>query len=145
MKEKSGDRPGREVGETAQAMHHGDDKLFDLLGLHLCLGEELGGTKTQLRHLVVRDLAAGVDDEGEGTEGGLFAKPLDKGESVPIRKGEVKNQQVRATCEAAANSLPACGGVLDGDVGLAKAGDDDAGEVLVIFDEKNLRWALTAA
>ncbi len=73
-------------------MDHGEDELLDLFGLDLGFGEELGGTEAKLGHLVVGDFAAGVDDEGKGTHAGLFAEPLDQGEAVTVRKGEVEDE-----------------------------------------------------
>lgn len=83
----SGDRGGSEIGDRAQAMDHGDDEFFYFFRLHLCLGEELGGAEPQLAHLVIGDLATGVDDERQGAEAGLLAKPLDEGEAIAVREG----------------------------------------------------------
>lgn len=70
---------GREVGEAAaNAVDHGEDQFFDLLGLDLGLGEEFGGAEAEFCHLGLRDFAAGVDDQGKSTQGGLLAKPFDE-------------------------------------------------------------------
>jgi hypothetical protein len=45
---------GCEVGVfAAEALHHGEDKFFNLLGLYLGLGEELGRAEAQLGHLIL--------------------------------------------------------------------------------------------
>src|SRR5258705_11730275 len=74
---------GGEVSELgANGVDHGEDKFFDLLRLDLGFGEELGGAEAELGHLDLGDLAAGVDDQREGAEGGLLAQPLDEREAV---------------------------------------------------------------
>src|SRR5271168_4945510 len=86
---------GGEVGELgANAVDHGEDELFDFVGLDFGLGEELGGAETELGHLGLGDLAAGVDDQGEGAEGGLLTEPLDEREAVAVGEGEVEDEQV---------------------------------------------------
>src|ERR1700760_2978848 len=87
----SGRAGGGEVGEFgADAVDHGEDEFFDFLGLDLSFGEELGGSEAELGHLGLGDLAAGVDDERQGAEGGLLAKPLDEREAVAVGEGEVE-------------------------------------------------------
>ncbi len=83
----SGDRGGREIGDGSQAVDHRDDEFFYFFRLYLCLGEELGRAEPQLAHLVVGDLATGVDDERESAQTGLLAKPLDKGEAIAVGEG----------------------------------------------------------
>src|ERR1700722_10266844 len=47
----SGGAGGGEIGEFgAEAVDHGEDEFFDLLGLNLGLGEDLGGAETELGH-----------------------------------------------------------------------------------------------
>ena len=127
-----------EVRKTTEALDHGDDEFFDFLGLHFGFGEELGGAETEVGFFAVGDVPAGVDDEREGSEGGLFAEPLDEGETVSVGQGEVEDEQIGAARNAAPDGLLARGGVLDADVCFLEAGDNDAGEVLVVFDEEHL-------
>ncbi len=72
------------TAEATEALHHREDELFELLRLDPRLGKELGWPKAELRPLGVRDLAAGVDDEGKGIEAGLLAHPLDVGEAISV-------------------------------------------------------------
>src|SRR6266436_4030144 len=104
---------GGEVGELgADAVDHGKDELFDFLGLDLGLGEELGGSEAELGHLGLRDVAAGVDDQRQGAEGGLLAKPLDEREAVAVGEGEVEDEKVRWAGDAVADGRLAGGGVV---------------------------------
>ncbi len=135
----SGSGDGSEISEATEAMNHGENELFDLFGLHLRLGEELGRAKAQLRHFTIRDLAAGVDDEWERAQARLLTEPLNEGEAVAVGKGEIEDKQIGAARDATANSLLARAGVVDRHVGVPEAGDDDAGEVLVILNEQDLR------
>src|SRR4051812_47032233 len=71
---------GGEVGKLgANALDHREDEFFDLLGLDLGFGEELGWSEAELGHLGLGDFAAGVDDQRQGAEGGLLAEPLHQG------------------------------------------------------------------
>ncbi len=89
----------------ANTMDHGEDELFDLVGLNLRFGEELSGAEAKLGHLGLGDLAAGVDDQRQGTQGRLLAKPFDQGETVAVGQGKVEDQQVRRTCDALPDRL----------------------------------------
>ena len=113
--------------------------------LDLCLGEELSGSEAELGHFVIGDLAARVDDEGQAAHAGLLAEPFDEGEAVAIGQGEVEDEQIRPAGEAAPDSLLAGRGVVDVHIGLAEAGDDDAGEIFVIFDEEDLGGTVAGA
>jgi hypothetical protein len=126
---------------VAETLDHGEDEFFDLLRLDLGFDEELGGTKTKLGHLLVGDLAAGVDDQRQGAEGWLLAEPFDEGEAVAIGKGKVEDEQVRATRQALAYGLLARVGVFDVDGGVMEAGDNDAGEVFIVLDEQDVGGA----
>ena len=101
---------------TAEALDHVEDELFDLAGLDLGLGEELGGAELELLHFKLGDLAAGVDDEGQGAEGGLLAEPIDEGEAVSVGKGEVEDEEVRRGVDGSGHGLFAGGGVIDADL-----------------------------
>ncbi len=68
-------------------MHDVQDQFFDLVGLDFCLGEELGWAQLELRHFVVGDLAAGVDDQGQGPEVGLLAESVCELEAIAIGQG----------------------------------------------------------
>ncbi len=134
---------GGEIGEPgAHALDHGKDELFDLLGLDLGLGEELGGAEAKLGHFDVGDLAAGVDDQGKSAEGRLLAEPLDEREAVAVGEGEVEDEEVGTAVDAVPDGLLAGGGVVDVDGGVLEAGGEDAGEVFVIFDEKDVGRAV---
>ena len=122
-------------------MNHRKDEFFDFLGLNLGFGEEFGGAEAELGHLDVRDLAAGVDDQGQGGEGRLLAKPLDEGEAIAVGKGEVENEEIGAAGDALPDGLLAGGGVVDVDGCVLEAGNDDAGEVFVVFDEEDVGGA----
>ena len=122
-------------------MDHGEDEFFDLLGLDLGFGEELGGAEAELGHLGVGDLAAGVDDQRQGAEGGLLAEPLDEREAVAVGEGEVEDEQVGRAGDALPDGLLAGGGVIDVDGCVLEAGDEDAGEVFVVFDEQDVGGA----
>jgi hypothetical protein len=106
------------------------------------LDEEFGGSKPQLGHLLVGDFAARVDDERKASECGLLAEPLDQREAVSIGKGEIEDKDVWSAREALADRLLAGCGVIDVDGGILKAGDDDRGEIFVVFDEQNVCGAV---
>ena|ERR1700678_3853052 len=89
----------------ADAVDHGEDELFNFLRLNFGFGEKLGGSEPELRHLGLRDLAAGVDDKGQSAEGGLLTEPVDEGEAVAVREGEVEDEEVRWTRDALPDSL----------------------------------------
>jgi hypothetical protein len=84
---------------------HGEDELFDFLGLDFGLGEEFGGAEAKLGHLGFGDLAAGVNDQRQGAKGGLLAKPLDQREAVAVREGEVEDEKVWWAGDALPNGL----------------------------------------
>ncbi len=133
-----------EVSELgANAVDHGEDEFFDLLRLDLGFGEELGGAEAELGHLDLGDLAAGVDDQGQRTEGGLLAQPLDEGEAVAVGEGEVEDEQVGRAGDALADGRLAGGGVVDADRCILETGGEDAGEVFVVFDEEDVGGALS--
>ena len=119
-------------------MHHGEDEFFDFLRLDLGFGEELGGAETKLGHLGLGDLAAGVDDQRQRAEGGLLAEPFDQREAVAVGQGKVEDEQVGRPCDALPDGHLAGGGVVDVDGGILKAGDENAGEVFVVFDEQDV-------
>jgi hypothetical protein len=119
-------------------VHHGEDEFFDLLGLDLGFGEELGGAEAELGHLGFGDLAAGVDDERKGTEGGLLAEPLDEREAVAVGEGEVEDEKVGRAGDALPDGLLTGGGVIDPYSCVLKAGGEDAGKVFVVFDEEDV-------
>jgi hypothetical protein len=122
---------------------HGEDKLFDFLRLNLGLGEELSRPQAELCHFKLRDFASGVDDEGKGAEGGLLAEPLDEGEAVAVGKCEVEDEEIGRASDALPNGLLAGGGVVDVDGGVLEAGREDAGEIVVIFDEEDVGGAFS--
>ena len=129
----SGRAGGGEVGEFgADAVDHGEDEFFDFLGLDLSFGEELGWSEAELGHFGLGDLAAGVDDQGQGAEGGLLAKPLDEREAVAVGEGEVEDEEVGRPGDALADCLLAGGGVIDAYGCILEAGSEDAGEVFVV-------------
>ena len=114
----------------AEALDDIEDELFDLLGLDFGFGEELGGAKAELGAFGLGDLTAGVDDEGEGAEGGLVAEPVDKGEAVAVGQGEIEDEEVGRSEEAVVDGGLAGAGVEDLHISLLEAGDDDGGEGL---------------
>ena len=132
-----------EVGELgANAVDHGEDEIFDLLRLDLGFGEELGGAETKLGHFDFGDLAAGVNDQRQGAEGGLLAKPLDEREAVAVGEGEIEDEEVggavmhcRMACwrEAAWSMWTAAFWKLA----------EDAGQVFVVFDEQDIGGAFS--
>src|SRR5580704_16881335 len=135
---------GGEVSKLgANAVDHGEDELFDLLGLDLGFGEELCGSEAELGHFGLGDLAAGVDDQRQSTQSGLLAKPFDEREAIAIGEGEVEDEEIRRPGDALANGLLARGGVVDVDCGILKAGGEDAGQVFVIFDEEDVGGTLS--
>ncbi len=132
----------RSENRERDALDHGKDELFDLLGLDLGLGEELGGAEAELGHFDVGDLAAGVDDQGKGAEGWLLAEPLDEREAVAVGEGEIEDEEVGTAVDAVPDGLLAGGGVVDVDGGVLEAGGEDAGEVFVVFDQKDVGGAV---
>jgi hypothetical protein len=128
-----------EVGKScAYAVDHRQDELFDLLGLNLGFGEELGGAEAELGHLDFGELAAGVNDERKCLESRLLTEPLDEREAIAVGEGQVKDEKVGRPSDAVANGLLASGGTIDANGGVAEAGGEDAGEIFVIFDEQNV-------
>src|ERR1700735_4347057 len=122
----------------AEIVDHGEDEFFDLLGLNLGLGEELGGAKAELGHVSFGDLAAGVDDEREGVQGGRVAEPLDEREAVSVGEGEIENEQVGGAGDALADGLLAGGRMFYVDGGVLEAGDDYRGEIFIVLDEEDV-------
>jgi hypothetical protein len=120
---------------------HREDEFLDFVRLDLGFGEELGGSEAELGHLGFGDLAAGVDDQRQGAQGGLLAEPLDEGEAVAVREGEVEDEKVGRAGDALADGLLAGGGVVDAHGGVLEAGGEDAGEVFVVFDQEDVGWA----
>jgi hypothetical protein len=119
-------------------VNHGEDEFFDLLRLDLGLGEELGGSEAELGHLGFGDLAAGVDDQRQGAEGGLLTEPLNQREAVAVGQGEVEDEEVGRPCDALADGLLAGGDVIDSNRCILKAGGEDAGEVFIVFNEEDI-------
>ena len=78
-------------------------------GLDLGLGEELGGAETELAHFGVGDVAAGVDDQRQGAQGGLLAQPVDEREAVAVGEGEIEDEQVGRAEQAVFDGLLAGG------------------------------------
>jgi hypothetical protein len=120
---------------------HGKDELFDLMGLNLGLGEELGGAEAEFCHLGLRDFAAGVDDQGKGAQSGLLTEPLDEREPVAIGQCQVEDEKVRRASDALTDCLLAGSGVIDVDGGVFEAGGEDAGQIFVVFDEEDVGGA----
>src|ERR1700678_1874938 len=103
---------GGEVGKpSADAVDHGEDQLFNLLGLNFGLGEELGGAEAEFRHFCLRDLTAGVDDQGKGAQVGLLTEPFDEREAVAVGQGQIEDEKVRWACDALPNGLLTRGSV----------------------------------
>jgi hypothetical protein len=69
------------------------------------------------------------------------AEPLDEREAVTVGEGEIEDEQVGAAGDALPYRLLAGGGVLEVDGCVAEAGFDYAGEVIVVFDEEDVRGA----
>jgi hypothetical protein len=117
---------------------HGEDEFFDLLRLNLRFGEEFGGAEAELGHVLLGDLAAGVDDQREGIESGLVAEPLDEREAVSVGESEIEDEQVGSASDALTDGLLAGCRMFDVDGGVLEAGDDDGGEIFVVFDEEDV-------
>jgi hypothetical protein len=84
---------GRRFGETGGAQH-GEHKGLELLGLDAGFGEEVGGTEGELTALTGREGAAGIDDEGQVSEGFVLAEPVDQVEAVAVGKADVEDKQM---------------------------------------------------
>ena len=105
--------------------------------LDLGLGKKLGGAEAKLDALGVGHFAAAVDDERQGAQRGLRAQPVNKAEAIAVGQGEVEDEQVGRGKLAAVDGFLAGGSVVDaGRIG--ETGDDDGGEVGVVFDEQDV-------
>ena len=129
-------------GGAAQAVDYVQHELFYFVGLDLGLGEELRGAEAELAHFGVGDLAAAVDDERESAEVGLLAEPVYERETVAVGECEVEDEEVGAGEEAVLDGVLAGERVVDVDVGVLEAGDDDLGEVGVVFDKEDVGGAV---
>ena len=124
--------------DIMQPMHNVEDQLFYFVRLHFGLGKKLRWAELEERHLGVGDFAARVDDERQGAEIGLLAEPVDELEAVAIRQGEVEDKQVWPGDQAVLHCGEACARVIDADVGLFKAGDNNGGEILVVLYQEHV-------
>ena len=60
-----------------------------------------------------------------------------------VGEGEVEDEEVWTTSEALPNCLLQGGGMVDMNCGVLKAGNEDTGEVFVIFDQENVSWTVS--
>ena len=94
-------------------------------------------------------VVAGVDDQRKRAESGLLAEPVDEGEAGAVGECEVEDEDVGGesrqacmaswmveTCSMVTMVVEAGGGC-----GGFKAGEDDGGEVEVVFDEQDASWS----
>jgi hypothetical protein len=132
-------------GRAAQVADHGEDELFHVAGLDAGLGQELGGAEAELLFFFEGDVASGVDDEREGAEGGLAAQPVDEGKAGAVGQGEVEDEEVGRCDFAGMLGVYQGADVVQADAagvtGGFKAGHDDGGEVLIVFDEEDASGA----
>src|SRR5271156_4220067 len=119
-------------------MDHGEDELFNFLRLDFGFGEELGGSEAELGHFGLGDLSAGVDDQRQSAEGRLLAEPLDQREAVAVWEGEVEDEKVGWARDALPDGLLTGGRVIDVDGCVLEACGEDAGQVVIVFDEEDI-------
>ncbi len=124
--------------------HHGEDQRFYIFRQYLCFGEELGRAETQLGHFKFRNLAARVDHNGQGAHLRMLTQPVNDAEAIAIRQLDIQYQQVWPLAAAHGNGFLPGRGVRDVHPCAFKAGDQDVRQIMIIFNQKNVRWAFRA-
>jgi len=72
------------------AAYHGEHEGLDLMWLDPGLGKEVRWSKMWPGFFLIREVAAGVDDDGKEAQIIVFPEGANERESVPVGEGEIQ-------------------------------------------------------